>query len=68
MQQFEEAVARWRKATALRPDSEFAFAHLGSALVRLQRPEEARQACLRALEIDPQNALARDVLERLGKR
>jgi spermidine synthase len=68
MQQFEEAVARWRKAAALRPDSDFAFAHLGSALVRLQRPEEARQACLRSLEIDPQNALARDVLERLGKR
>lgn len=64
----DEAVRLWRAATVLRPDSESAFAHLGDALANLGRPDEARQACLKSLELDPQNALARQVLDRLGKR
>jgi len=63
----EEAVPLWRRATALRPDSDFAFAHLGSGLARSGHADEARQACLKSLELNPGNSLARQVLDRLGK-
>lgn len=64
----EDAETRWRMATVLRPDSDFAFAHLGALLAKSGRSEEARQACLKALELDPENALAKQTLELLGKR
>jgi spermidine synthase len=64
----EEAVSLWQRATTLRADSDFAFAHLGAALAGAGRPEEARQACLKSLELDPGNALARQTLDQLGKR
>jgi spermidine synthase len=63
----DDAVRLWRAAIAQRPDSESAFAHLGDALANQGRSDEARQACLKSLELDPQNALARQVLDKLGK-
>lgn len=66
-ERFEEAVARWRKATEIRSDAR-AFAHLGACLVRVRRPEEARQACRRSLELDPDNLLARRTLDGLVAR
>jgi spermidine synthase len=62
------AVDGWKKAVALRPDSDFAFAHLAAALAQTARPEEAKAAAEKALELEPANALARQVLETLGKR
>lgn len=61
----EDAIVQWREAIALRPDSDFAHAHLGAALARAGRPVEARQACLKSLELDPANTLARRVLDQL---
>jgi spermidine synthase len=63
----EDAVALWRKAASLRSDSDFAFAHLGSALARSGHPDEARQACLHSLELNPENPVARQILEQIGK-
>jgi spermidine synthase len=63
----EDAVELWKQATVLRPDSDFAFAHLGSALVRAGQTGEARQACLKSLELNPENPVARQLLERIGK-
>jgi tetratricopeptide (TPR) repeat protein len=62
------AVDGWKTAVALRPDSDFAFAHLAAALAQTARPEEAKAAAEKALELEPANALARQVLETLGKR
>jgi tetratricopeptide (TPR) repeat protein len=61
------AVEGWRTATALRPDSDFAFAHLASALAQAGRPEEAKTAAQKALELESGNALAKQVLETLTK-
>jgi spermidine synthase len=62
------AVEGWKTAAALRPDSDFAYAHLASALAQAGRPEEAKTAAQKALELEPENALARQVLGMLGKR
>jgi Flp pilus assembly protein TadD len=52
----------------LRPDSDFAFAHLAAVLAKAGRVEDARAACLKALSLDPDNALARQTFDLLGKR
>jgi len=62
------AVERWRAALAARPDSDDAHAHLAGALVQAGLREEARAEAQKALEIEPENAFARQVLERLGRR
>ncbi|HLH27687.1 MAG TPA: hypothetical protein VKW77_02150, partial [Acidimicrobiales bacterium] len=62
------AVERWRAALAARPDSDDAHAHLAGALVQAGLREEARAQAQKALEIEPENAFARQVLERLGRR
>ena len=61
------AERKWRDALLLRPGSEYAHAHLAALLAKLGRREEAREACARALEIDPADALARRVLDELAK-
>jgi len=63
-----QAVEGWRTATGLRPDSDFAFAHLASALAQAGRDEEAAEAARKALELEPRNALARQVLGKLEKK
>src|SRR6185436_14011026 len=65
---YDDAIARWRMATALRTDSDFAFAHLGATLARAGRFDESKEACRKALEIDPDNVLAKQVLEQIAKR
>ncbi len=60
------AIGRWRDALRLRPDSDYAHAHLGSCFEKIGRRDEAREECLKALQIDPGNALATQVLKRIG--
>jgi spermidine synthase/tetratricopeptide (TPR) repeat protein len=57
-----EAVERWRLAVAARPDSDHAHAHLAEALLKARRDEEGRAEALKALELDPENALAKRLL------
>jgi spermidine synthase len=61
------AVDRWRAALALRPDSDHAHAHLAGALAVAGLKEEARAEALKALELEPENAFAKQVLGKLGK-
>jgi Flp pilus assembly protein TadD len=65
--QHAAALEKWKESVLLRPESEAAHSHLAACLARLGRREEAREACARALEIDPANALALKTLEALGK-
>ncbi|MBV8880646.1 MAG: hypothetical protein JO332_11810, partial [Planctomycetaceae bacterium] len=61
------AVDRWKLALAMRPDSDFAHARLAGALAQAGRKEEARQEAARALELEPSNPYARQVLDALGR-
>ncbi|HEV3028216.1 MAG TPA: fused MFS/spermidine synthase, partial [Planctomycetota bacterium] len=61
------SVDRWKLALALRPDSDFAHAHLAEVLAQAGRIEEARAEAARALELEPENAYAKQVLENLGR-
>jgi spermidine synthase len=63
----EAALGRWREALAARPDSDYAHAHLASLLGRLGRRDEALEEARKALEIEPSNALARQVQDDLGR-
>jgi spermidine synthase len=60
------AVERWKAALALRPDSDDARAHLAGALAQAGLKEEARTEALKALQLEPENAYAKQVLEKLG--
>jgi len=62
-----ESVDRWKTAIALRGDSDFAHAHLAGALALAGRTEEAREEAMKALELEPGNAFAKQVLENLGR-
>lgn len=53
------SVTLWQHALAGFPDSAFAHATMGDALVRTNRLEEALSHLRRAVELDPQSALAR---------
>ncbi|HLY10839.1 MAG TPA: hypothetical protein VKW04_16170, partial [Planctomycetota bacterium] len=61
------AVERWRAALALRPASDDAHAHLAGALAQAGLKDEARSEAQKALELEPENAYARHVLEKLGR-
>lgn len=52
------ALEHAKAAAALRPDDAKVFATLGTALARSGRPDEARAAYLRGLQIDPDSVLA----------
>jgi tetratricopeptide (TPR) repeat protein len=62
-----ESVDRWKLALALRSDSDFAHAHLAGALAQAGRTEEAQAEALKALELEPENAYAKQVLETLRR-
>jgi tetratricopeptide (TPR) repeat protein len=60
---FDSAVRVCRRLLVLVPDAADTLSRLGSTLHRLGQIEDAKDACLRALAIDPQNLKA---LERLA--
>ena len=54
----QEAIATYRQALVLNPDSEFLRLKLSRALARIGRIEEAKQEARKALETDPRSASA----------
>lgn len=62
-----QAVDRWRMAVTMRPESDFAHARLAGALAQAGRTDEARVEANRALELEPTNAYARQVLDALPR-
>ena len=62
---WEEAVAVNKSIIEIFPDDADAYNRLGKALTQLGIYGEAREAYSRALEIDPNNGIARKNLERL---
>jgi Flp pilus assembly protein TadD len=54
-QQYEAAIAEWKKATAMNPEDARAEINLGFSLERGGRSQEAMAAYRKAIEIDPAN-------------
>ena len=65
MRLWEAAEEAARKVIALRPDSARAWSNLGTLLRKLGRNEEARQAQVHAIELDPGYDRARLELKRV---
>jgi len=63
---WEEAVAANRSIVEVFPQDINAHNRLGKALTELGRYAEAKEAYMRALEIDPKNSIARKNLRRLS--
>jgi len=57
-----------RRATALAPTSAEAFALLARVFLTAERPASAKGALSRALELDPNHALAGALMRQLGRR
>ena len=66
-QSYSESAAAWRDVIALRPDSSGAHVQLALCLWRLEKLDEAKAACRKALEIDPKNARATELLRDLNR-
>ncbi len=57
-----------RRATVLAPTSAEAFAQLARVFLTAERPASAKGALTRALELDPNHALAGALMRQLGRR
>jgi spermidine synthase len=66
-QNYAEASTVWREVVALRPDLSPAHVQLAICLMRLDRIDEAKAECRKALEVDPADRRAADLLKDLGK-
>lgn len=60
-----EAEYYYRKVIEVDPDFSYAWNDLGYVLMKLRRCDEARSALLKALELSPEDELARENLELL---
>lgn len=58
LQKPEEALAFYRKAQGINPNSPVLYNNIGAALWRSKRPEEAQEAFRRALDLNPRDASA----------
>jgi tetratricopeptide (TPR) repeat protein len=65
--EYDQAARAWVDAIALRPDLSVPHVQLSLCYWRLNRLEEARDACRRALQLDPKDVRAAELLENLGK-
>jgi tetratricopeptide (TPR) repeat protein len=66
-QKYAEAAAAWSEVTSMRPDLSAPYVQLALCLMRLEKLDAARTACRKALEIDPNDRRAADLLKDLGK-
>ena len=66
-QNYEEAARLLRELVQIRPKSSPARVQLALCLLRLDRRPEATAECRLALEIDPNDRRAQDLLKELGK-
>jgi len=57
-QKFEESVAKYTEAIKLNGSSALLFAKRGQAFVKLNKPNACIRDCNRALEINPDSAVA----------
>ena len=64
---YAAAAKAWPDAIALRPDLSVPYVQLALCLWRLNRLDEARDACRKALQLDPKDVRAAELLENLGK-
>jgi spermidine synthase len=66
-QNYAEASAVWRDVIALKPDLSAFHVQLALCLMRLDRIDEAKAECRKALEVNPQDRRAAELLKDLGK-
>jgi Flp pilus assembly protein TadD len=66
-QKYLEAEKAWGEVAVLRPDLSPPHVQRALCLMRLDRLEEARAACRKALEINPNDPRASELLKDLGK-
>jgi spermidine synthase len=65
-QNYGEAAKAWQEVVALRPDVAAAHVQLALCLMRLNRIDEAKAACRKALEINPSDRRATELLKDLS--
>jgi spermidine synthase len=65
-QNYGEAAKAWQQVVEMRPDLSGAQVQLALCLMRLNRVDEAKAACRKALEINPSDRRAADLLKDLN--
>jgi len=63
LKRYDEGVAAFDKATSNKPNFAEAWANRGAALWALERKQEAIDSLNKALQIDPNNPTAKNLLE-----
>ena len=66
-QNYVESAKVWREAIELQPALSASHVQLALCLMRLERIDEAKAACRKALEVNPDDRRAADLLKDLGK-
>ncbi len=64
----DRAIASWERALQVDSTCVDAYLRLGQAYVQAERPEEAKDALLHVLELDPEHAGAREQLAQMEKQ
>ncbi len=66
-QNYAEAEKLWQEVSAMQPDSSAAYVQRAICLWRLKRSDEAKALCRKALEVNPSDRRAADLLQDLSK-
>ena len=66
-QNYGESAKVWKEAIELQPGLSTSHVQLALCLMRLERIDEAKAACRKALEVNPGDRRAADLLKDLGK-
>jgi spermidine synthase len=67
LKDYASASKVWPDAIALRPELSVPYVQLALCYWRLNRLDDARDACRKALQLDPRDVRAAELLENLGK-